>query len=70
MRKLMRKLFLYSIISLLLSATVWSQQEKAALVINPQIRKQIIENIILELQAKYVLPEKVKDIETALRTKH
>lgn len=70
MRKLMRKLFLYSIISLLLSATVWSQQEKAALVINPQIRKQIIENIILELQAKYVLPEKVKDIEIALRTKH
>ena len=44
-------------------------QTNKALVVDPQMRKQIVENIIRELQTKYVAPEKVKDIETALQTK-
>jgi hypothetical protein len=44
-------------------------QTNKAPVIDSQIRKQVAENIIRELQAKYVAPEKVKDIENALRVK-
>jgi hypothetical protein len=39
------------------------------LVIDSQIRKQIVENIVRELRAKYIAPEKVKDIESYLQKK-
>jgi retinol-binding protein 3 len=39
------------------------------LVIDGPMRQRLIENIIRELHAKYVAPEKVKGIETDLRTK-
>lgn len=65
----MKKFLLCSFAILLLCTNVWSQQNKPAVVLNPQTRKQIVENIIRELEAKYIAPEKVKDIETALRAK-
>ena len=39
------------------------------LVIDSQLRKQLIENIVRELNAKYIAPEKIKDIESYLRKK-
>jgi hypothetical protein len=69
MKNLIRKLFLCSIISLLLPSIVWSQAGSTTPVLDSRTRKQIVENIIRHLQTKYVVPEKVKDIEAALRTK-
>jgi len=45
------------------------QAPQGALVIDAQIRQRIVENIIGELKAKYIAPEKVKDIESYLRKK-
>lgn len=38
-------------------------------VIDSQLRQRLVDNIIRELQAKYVAPEKVKEITSYLRTK-
>jgi hypothetical protein len=38
--------------------------------IDSQMRKRLVDQIISELRAKYIAPEKVKGIETYLRTKH
>jgi retinol-binding protein 3 len=43
------------------------QTSQSALVLDSQIRKQIVENIIRELKDKYIAPERVKDIESYLR---
>lgn len=65
----MKKILLCLIAIVLLFTVGWSQQNKPTVVLDQQIRKQLVENIIRELKAKYVVPEKVKDIETALRAK-
>lgn len=65
----MKKILVCSIAILLMITVGWSQQNKPAPVLDQQIRKRLVENIIRELKANYVAPEKVKDIEAVLRTK-
>lgn len=57
------------IVSLMLaySPTTRCQSSPGELVIDSQLRKQIVENIVRELKAKYIAPERVKDIESYLR---
>jgi hypothetical protein len=43
------------------------QTSQSELAIDAQLRKQIVENIIRELTAKYIAPDKVKDIESYMR---
>lgn len=38
-------------------------------IVDSQLRQRLVENITRELQAKYVAPEKVKDIATSLQTR-
>lgn len=42
---------------------------KPPVVVNSAMRRSLLENIIRELRAKYIAPEKNKDIETYLRTR-
>lgn len=44
-------------------------QTDKALVVDSQLRKRLVDQIIRELQTKYIAPEKVKEIESYLRKK-
>ncbi|MBV9211916.1 MAG: hypothetical protein JOZ52_14840 [Acidobacteria bacterium] len=60
-----------AICATLCAATAYSQAAQAdkAITVDSQMRKRLIEQIIHELQAKYIAPPKVKEIESYLRTK-
>lgn len=51
------------------SLRAYSQTADKPPVIDSQLRQRLVENITRELQAKYVAPEKVKDIAASLQTK-
>ena len=51
------------------TSCTYSQTTDKPPVIDSQLRQRLVENITRELQAKYVAPEKVKDITSSLQTK-
>ena len=57
--------------ALLYPAHIYCQRTQAgkAPTVDARMRTKLVDNIIRELQAKYVAPEKVKEMETYLRTK-
>lgn len=59
---------LFTAISLIYPAHLSAQSDKE-LVVDSKLRKQLVEQIVRELKAKYVAPEKVKEIESHLRQK-
>ena len=55
------------VLLLVFSAPSFGQVSTPA--IDSRLRNEVVENIVQKLRVKYVAPEKVKDIESALRTK-
>ena len=55
--------------ALSLCAVCGAAQSDKQLVIDSQTRKRIIDKVIDELQLKYIAPERIKNIESKLRTK-
>lgn len=60
--------FLFAALFLIYPAQVSAQPDKE-LVVDSKLRKHLVEQIIRELKAKYVVPEKVKEIESHLQKK-
>src|ERR1044071_2215677 len=60
------------VVALVLTCSLYSSgqaQSDKAPVLNAQMRQGLVENIIRELQVKYVAPDKTKAIESYMRTK-